>query len=197
MINLWLSISHITVLLKVKILVSTEIFHYYTIYRWCHDIGWEHAANRPLLRTIFQVILLTVRQYSFSPMFSHLLSFLSLLRSWCVYSALARRHCYLLSVIKQRFVQFQRLSPVSFSISAVWYFQFVWLFLCSDFFLYLQTPLDYLTQALKEDIEKVVMLYFLLTCFPLCHVAMLINHCLLLSDMGLCSETRSLQGSSA
>lgn len=116
--------------------------------------------------------------FSFSSMFSHLLSFLSLLRSWCDYSALARRHCYLLSAIKQRLVQFHRLSPVSFSISAVWYFQFVWLFLCSDSFpLYLQTPLEYLTQALKEDLEKVPILYYRLTCFPLCHVAVLINHC--------------------
>ncbi|KAI0494105.1 hypothetical protein KFK09_024236 [Dendrobium nobile] len=24
---------------------------------WCHDIGCEHAANRPLLRTVFQVIM--------------------------------------------------------------------------------------------------------------------------------------------
>jgi len=24
---------------------------------WCHDIGREHAANRPLLRTVFQVLM--------------------------------------------------------------------------------------------------------------------------------------------
>lgn len=26
-----------------------------TGYRWCHDIGREQAANRPLLKTVFQV----------------------------------------------------------------------------------------------------------------------------------------------
>ena len=24
--------------------------------RWCHDIGREHAANKPLLKTVFQVL---------------------------------------------------------------------------------------------------------------------------------------------
>jgi hypothetical protein len=24
--------------------------------RWCHDIGREQAANKPLLKTVFQVI---------------------------------------------------------------------------------------------------------------------------------------------
>ncbi|KAJ7969261.1 Protein ROOT HAIR DEFECTIVE 3-like [Quillaja saponaria] len=27
------------------------------IYRWCHDIGREHAANKPLLKTVFQVMM--------------------------------------------------------------------------------------------------------------------------------------------
>ncbi|XP_043807746.1 protein ROOT HAIR DEFECTIVE 3 homolog 2 isoform X3 [Manihot esculenta] len=27
-----------------------------TIYRWCHDIGREQAANKPLLKTVFQVM---------------------------------------------------------------------------------------------------------------------------------------------
>lgn len=26
------------------------------IYRWCHDIGRENAANKPLLKTVFQVL---------------------------------------------------------------------------------------------------------------------------------------------
>lgn len=26
-----------------------------SVCRWCHDIGREHAANRPLLKTVFQV----------------------------------------------------------------------------------------------------------------------------------------------
>ena len=72
MINLWVSISHITALLKVKILVSREIFNYYMICRWCHDIGREHAANRPLLRTVFQVILLL--QWDTVILFSHVQS---------------------------------------------------------------------------------------------------------------------------
>lgn len=25
------------------------------LYRWCHDIGREQAANKPLLKTVFQV----------------------------------------------------------------------------------------------------------------------------------------------
>ena len=72
MINLWVSIPHITALLKLKILVSTEIFNYHTSYRWCHDIRWEHAANRPLLRTVFQVILLL--QWDTVILFSHVQS---------------------------------------------------------------------------------------------------------------------------
>jgi hypothetical protein len=26
------------------------------LYRWCHDIGREQAANKPLLKTVFQVL---------------------------------------------------------------------------------------------------------------------------------------------
>jgi hypothetical protein len=33
----------------------------YALYRWCHDIGREQAANRPLLKTIFEVISVAVR----------------------------------------------------------------------------------------------------------------------------------------
>lgn len=25
------------------------------VFRWCHDIGREQAANKPLLKTVFQV----------------------------------------------------------------------------------------------------------------------------------------------
>lgn len=32
----------------------------YAFYRWCHDIGREHAANRPLLKTIFEVASVSV-----------------------------------------------------------------------------------------------------------------------------------------
>lgn len=28
-----------------------------SLIRWCHDIGREHAANKPLLKTVFQVQL--------------------------------------------------------------------------------------------------------------------------------------------
>ena len=27
------------------------------LFRWCHDIGREQAANKPLLKTVFQVSL--------------------------------------------------------------------------------------------------------------------------------------------
>jgi hypothetical protein len=36
--------------------------------RWCHDIGREQAANKPLLKTVFQVTLLVLSanlQYGF------------------------------------------------------------------------------------------------------------------------------------
>ncbi|WVZ50868.1 hypothetical protein U9M48_002079 [Paspalum notatum var. saurae] len=60
---------------------------------WCHDIGREHAANRPLLRTVFQVLMRL-----FSP-----------------------RKTTLLLVIRDK----------------------------------TKTPLEFLTQALKEDIQKI------------------------------------------
>ncbi|EEC68426.1 hypothetical protein OsI_36606 [Oryza sativa Indica Group] len=60
---------------------------------WCHDIGREHAANRPLLKTIFEVLMRL-----FSP-----------------------RKTTLLLVIRDK----------------------------------TKTPLEYLTQALKEDIQKI------------------------------------------
>ncbi|PUZ45319.1 hypothetical protein GQ55_8G213100 [Panicum hallii var. hallii] len=60
---------------------------------WCHDIGREHAANRPLLRTVFQVLMRL-----FSP-----------------------RKTTLLLVIRDK----------------------------------TKTPLEYLTQALKDDIQKI------------------------------------------
>ena len=75
----------------------------------------------------------SVRHCLNSPMSSHLIIIVISLRFWCVYSVLARRHCYLLSAIKQRFVQFQSWDPLSFSISALWYFQLVWVFLYSVF----------------------------------------------------------------
>ncbi|KAL5204065.1 hypothetical protein ABZP36_008936 [Zizania latifolia] len=60
---------------------------------WCHDIGREHAANRPMLKTIFEVLMRL-----FSP-----------------------RKTTLLLVIRDK----------------------------------TKTPLEYLTQALKEDIQKI------------------------------------------
>lgn len=75
----------------------------------------------------------SVRHCLNSPMSSHLIIIVISLRFWCVYSVLARRHCYLLSAIKQRCVQFQSWDPLSFFISAVWYFQLVWVFLYSVF----------------------------------------------------------------
>ncbi|KAK3120242.1 hypothetical protein QOZ80_9AG0684220 [Eleusine coracana subsp. coracana] len=60
---------------------------------WCHDIGREHAANRPLLRTVFEVLMRL-----FSP-----------------------RKTTLLLVIRDK----------------------------------TKTPLEFLTQALKEDLQKI------------------------------------------
>jgi len=130
--------------------------------------------------------------YSFSPMFSHLLSFLSLLRSWCVYSALARRHCYLLSAIKQRFVQFLCLY------SAVWYFQFVWLFFCSDFdpvFADSTRVPDTSSQGGYWEGANALLSAYLLSSLSCRNSHKSLSF--FLSDMGVCSETRSLQGSSA
>ena len=76
---------------------------------------------------------LSMRNCLNSPVSSHLIIIVISLRFSCVYSVLVRRHCYLLSAIKQRFVQFQSWDPLSFSISALWYFQLVWVFLYSVF----------------------------------------------------------------
>ena len=32
-------------------------------HRWCHDIGREQAANKPLLKTVFQVTLLKLKSW--------------------------------------------------------------------------------------------------------------------------------------
>lgn len=37
-------------------LTTTICYHYLYVYRWCHDIGREQAANKPLLKTVFQVL---------------------------------------------------------------------------------------------------------------------------------------------
>lgn len=76
----------------------------YFMDRWCHDIGREQAANKPLLKTVFQVVcsheVTSVRYSKFEFLHSDL-SFI--FRSWCVYLVLGRQHCFLLYVIKQRF----------------------------------------------------------------------------------------------
>lgn len=145
------------------------------------------SANRPL----------TTRHYSFSPMSSHSLSFLLLLRSWCVYLALARRHYYLLSVIKQRFVQFQRQSSF-------------FLYFCSLIFSVCLTSLVLWFPPLFADSTRVPNTSSqggyseganaLLSAYLLSFLSCRNSHQSLfffLLDMGLCSETRSLQGSSA
>lgn len=38
-------------------LVHASNFLKQTLFRWCHDIGREQAANKPLLKTVFQVPL--------------------------------------------------------------------------------------------------------------------------------------------
>ncbi|KAJ7951632.1 Protein ROOT HAIR DEFECTIVE 3-like [Quillaja saponaria] len=38
-----------------SILSATDFLQYFT--RWCHDIGREQAANKPLLKTVFQVMM--------------------------------------------------------------------------------------------------------------------------------------------
>jgi len=32
-----------------------QLLMIFFIHRWCHDIGREQAANKPLLKTVFQV----------------------------------------------------------------------------------------------------------------------------------------------
>lgn len=39
---------------------SLEVLIKSKLSRWCHDIGREQAANKPLLKTVFQVILFSV-----------------------------------------------------------------------------------------------------------------------------------------
>lgn len=36
---------------------SLEVLIKSKLSRWCHDIGREQAANKPLLKTVFQVIV--------------------------------------------------------------------------------------------------------------------------------------------
>ncbi len=64
----------------------------------------------------------------------------------------------------------------------------------SFFLLSLQTPLEYLTQALKEDIQKVFMSYVCSAAFPHCHTKGFTTSSVL-TDMECCSQTGSLQGS--
>ena len=37
---------------------TIEQLFFSSFHRWCHDIGREQAANKPLLKTVFQVTLL-------------------------------------------------------------------------------------------------------------------------------------------
>jgi hypothetical protein len=50
-------------------------------------------------------------------------------------------------------------------------------FLYALFCLSLQTPLEYLTQALREDLQKVPRFHYLVTCFPLFHLPVVIIIC--------------------
>lgn len=68
-------------------------------------------------------------------------------------------------------------------------------FCCALFCSSLQTPLEHLAQALKEDIQKVLMSYFLRTfLFPFV-ILQSSSFLLFIPDMGFCLQTRSLQGS--
>jgi hypothetical protein len=131
---------------------------------------------------------LSIRKYLNYPMFSHLIIILSL-RFWCAYSVPARRHCYLLSAIKQRFVQSGWIHFLC--ISAVWYSQLVWLF-CALLFLFLDSAgvSDSSPQGGYSEGANFLSFDYLL------FSSLLIDDNFL-PDMGLCSETRSLQGSSA
>ncbi|RAL44430.1 hypothetical protein DM860_011707 [Cuscuta australis] len=42
---------------KRSALFAFSVAHFVLINMWCHDIGREHAANKPLLRTVFQQVL--------------------------------------------------------------------------------------------------------------------------------------------
>jgi hypothetical protein len=73
------------------------------LYRWCHDIGREHDANKSLLKTVFQVL------YSHVISSQHFLvgvwwpsGYCTIRRSWCVCSVPVNQPCCLLYVIKQR-----------------------------------------------------------------------------------------------
>lgn len=51
----------------VKIFFSVDFPKYlYLMYRWCIELGREQASNKPLLRTVFQVIV--CRELSFNGM---------------------------------------------------------------------------------------------------------------------------------
>jgi hypothetical protein len=73
------------------------------LWRWCHDIGREQAANKPLLKTVFQVSfasnLLTASSYLESQ--NLLLIWLCAFRLWWDCLVRAKQHCYLSYVIKQ------------------------------------------------------------------------------------------------
>ena len=74
-------------------------------FRWCHDIGREQAANKPLLKTVFQVNLLVLSanlQHGFYKV-SMVLNLMGLfsLRSWCDYSVLAKQLWCLWYVTRQ------------------------------------------------------------------------------------------------
>jgi hypothetical protein len=73
------------------------------LWRWCHDIGREQAANKPLLKTVFQVSfasnLLTASSYLESQ--NLFLNWLHAFRLWWDCLVHAKQHCYLSYVIKQ------------------------------------------------------------------------------------------------
>nr|GEV60259.1 protein root hair defective 3-like [Tanacetum cinerariifolium] len=45
-----------TVVMDLEVIISVFKFLEFSVIRWCHDIGREHAANKPLLKTVFQVM---------------------------------------------------------------------------------------------------------------------------------------------
>lgn len=77
--------------------------------RWCHDIGREQAANKPLLKTVFQVIYMCLplhNQHSRIEFLVYKMLVEYTYRSWCACSVLAKQRWCLSYVIKLGCVPF-------------------------------------------------------------------------------------------
>lgn len=141
------------------------LLEYIFIHRWCHDIGREQAANKPLLKTVFQVVLCHNIVYSwYIYIYFKYFTFLYFImcRLWCVYSVLAKQHCFLLSVTKQRSATQSFLESVLFDLCVMWCLSYC--------YLSMQTPLENLEPILREDIQKVTFYFFLILEFYIVEV---------------------------